>query len=129
MKRLTAVTSAIGAYLITTTSAFAQIQIIKPQNAGYNTISDFINAGVRLAFIIGLIGVLAMLVWGAVEWIFSGGGKDQIDAARKRIINALIGLAILAIAFAIVVLAGQFIGIDLLKNFTIPSPTAPTPNL
>ncbi|SRR3989344_4993159 len=127
MKHLAKLSPAI-AYLYLANSAFAQITIAPP-GVGYDNLSTFINAAIRLAFIIGLIGVLVMLVWGAIEWIFSGGGKDQIDAARKRIINALIGLAILAVAFAIVVVAGQFVGINLLGTFTIPSPTNPTPPL
>lgn len=128
-KKLAAIASTIT-YFLASTAAFAQtLQITKPENAGYANIQDFINAAIRLAFIIALIGVLVMLVWGAVAWIFSGGNKDSLDEARKRIINALIGLALLAVAFAIVVLAGQFVGINLLGQFTIPTPSAPTPVL
>lgn len=131
MKKLAAISSGIG-YLLTTAFVYAQgqttnqIQIVQP-GVGYSNISDFINAALRLAFIIGLIVVLIMLVWGAIQWIFSGGTKEAVGSARDRIINALIGLAILAVAFAIVSLAGQFVGINLLGNFIVPSPTQPTP--
>lgn len=133
MKKLAALTSGIT-YLISAASALAQrtptdqIQIQSP-GVGYQSISDFLNAAIRLAFIIALVLVLVMLVWGAIEWIFSGGSKEQLDNARKRIINALVGLAILAVAFAIVALAGTFVGIDLLGNLIIPRPSNPTPQL
>ena len=119
MKHLAKLSPAI-AYLYLANSAFAQITIAPP-GVGYDNLSTFINAAIRLAFIIGLIGVLVMLVWGAIEWIFSGGGKDQIDAARKRIINALIGLAILGLTFVIVSVVGRLVGFDPLQNMPIPT--------
>lgn len=131
MKKVTAISTAMGSFLTFASNAFAQtIQIVQPKDAagkdiGYANISQFINAGLRLAFIIALIAVLVMLVWGAVEWIFSGGNKEAYGKARDRILHALIGLAILAVAFAIVNFAGQFVGINLLGTFTIPSPGTP----
>lgn len=127
MKKL-AIFSSLAGYLSIAKIAFADIQIQKP-GVGYSDISAFLNALIRLIFIIALILVLFMLVWGALQWIFSGGSKEAVGAARDRIIHALVGLAILAVAFALVVLAGQFIGIDLLGRFIIPSPEVPTPPL
>lgn len=126
MKKLAPVTAAF-AYLLSSGASFAQTIKIDNPDVGYSNISDFINAGIRLAFIIALILVLAMLVWGAIEWIMSGGSKEGLEGARKRIINALIGLAILAIAFAIITLAGNFLGINPLGDLIIPSPTNPKP--
>lgn len=105
------------------------IQISTVGLPGYKDISTFINAALRLAFIVALLGVLVMLVWGAVSWVISGGEKEAVGEARKRIINALIGLAVLAVAFAIASLAGQFVGVDLLGKLDIPSPTSPVPVL
>lgn len=130
MKKLAAITSSIG-YFLSSAVAFAQanrIQISNP-DVGYDTLSKFINAALRLAFIVALIAVLVMLVWGALQWILSGGEKEAVGEARGRIINALIGLAILAVAFALVQFAGAFVGINILKDFEIPSPTNPTPSL
>lgn len=127
MKKL-APLAALTGFLGLATSAFAQIQIVKP-GVGYSNISDFINAIIRLAFILALVIVLVMMIWGAVQWIFSGGEKEAVAGARDRIIHALIGLAILAVAFALVVIAGQFVGIDLLGKLIIPSPDQPTPTI
>ena len=77
-------------------------------------------------FIVAIILVLVMLVIGAVQWIFSGGDKEALTSARGRIINSLIGLAILAVAFAIFVIAGQFLGFpvtDTGLTLPIPRPT------
>jgi len=88
---------------------------------GFSTISDFITKTLALAFIIALIVVLVMLIIGAFEWITSGGDKEAVGKARGRIINALVGMAILAVAFALFQLAGQFLGFNVL-DFTIPTP-------
>lgn len=127
MKKL-APLAALTGFLSVAPAVFAQIEIKKP-GVGYANISDFINAIIRLAFILALVIVLIMLIWGAIQWIFSGGEKEAVSSARNRIIHALIGLAILAVAFALVVIAGQFVGIDLLGKLIIPSPDQPTPSI
>lgn len=134
MKKLAALVNLIGYFLFASLAWAQQIQITPPKttadgDVGYTNISDFINAAVRLAFIVALIAVLVMLIWGAIQWIFSGGSKEPLEAARNRIIHALVGLAILAVAFAIVTLAGNFLGFNLLGQFTIPSPASPKPGL
>lgn len=92
---------------------------------GFSTIGDFIQKVMVLAFIVAVIVVLFMLIWGAFEWITSGGDKEAVGKARNRIINALIGLAVLAVAFALFQVAGQFLGFNIL-NVTIPTPN-PSP--
>ncbi len=132
MRKLSAITASTIAFFSNAASALAQttnnssIQISTP-DVGYSNISDFLNASIRLIFIVALLIALVMLIWGAVEWILSGGNKELLEKARGRIIHALVGLAILAVAFAIVQLAGRFLGVDLLGNFIIPSPSNPTP--
>ena len=131
IKKITALSSIIGYYILSATYALANhvpshIEIQRPtvdgKNVGYSTIGDFIKQAIALAFIIAIVAVLVMLVWGAVQWIFSGGEKEAVAAARGRIINALIGLAILAVAFAIFQVAGSFLGFNIF-SFTVPSPT------
>lgn len=127
IKKLAIFTSSIG-FLSSASLAFAQnIEINTSGLPGYKNLSDFITAAIRLAFIIALIAVLIMLVWGAVQWIFSGGDKEAVAGARNRIIHALIGLAILAVTFAIVNFAGQFVGINILGPLPIPTPDRPAP--
>lgn len=128
MKKLAALASGIT-YLATVVSVFAEetIQISPPilqgKRVGYTSLADFINKVIILAFIIAVIAVLVMLIWGAIQWIFSGGEKEAVAGARNRILHALIGLAILAVAFALARVAGQFLGFDIFGTFTIPSPS------
>lgn len=127
MKKLTAIAIAISGFLHSAT-VFAQ----QPENTIVNypgfgvnpatqTIGGIVSQGLRIAFIIGLLAVLAMLVFGAVQWIFSGGDKDALSKARGRIIHALVGLLILALTFLLTVVIGNIVNINLLALPALPS--------
>ena len=96
--------------------------VISPPAQGYKDLGQFVTNVLTLAFAIAVLIVLIMLVWGAFEWITSGGDKDAVAKARNRIINALIGLAVLAVAFALTRVAGQFLGFDITAGIPIPTP-------
>jgi hypothetical protein len=131
MKKIIAPIATLISYLSLAAVAFAapqdqtRVVIERPkisgQFVGFGTLADFISKTLALAFIIALIAVLIMLIIGAFEWITSGGDKEAVGKARGRIINALVGMAILAVAFALFQLAGQFLGFNVL-DFTIPTP-------
>ena len=101
---------------------------IGPPAAGYGVnipgsaehIVDVILKNVlTLFFTVGAIGVIIYFVWGAVDWIMSGGDKEKIANARKKMTNALIGLALLALAFVIIAVVGEIVGFSPLKNLQI----------
>ncbi len=115
--------------LITPVQAVAQIGIQQPgNNAGVvvgNNSADTLLGGVTrnaitLVFTIASISAVIMFLWGSVNWILSGGDKEKIAAARKKITAALVGLVILALSFLILSLVGVFIGINPLKGLQIP---------
>ena len=88
-------------------------------------IGDFIGAIVSLLFLIAAILVFVYLVWGGVEWITSGGDKAKTQAARDRITAALVGLAVVAISYAIVVIAQAFFGVTIIGGINVPTPFGP----
>lgn len=76
---------------------------------------------ITLFFSVGAIAVVVMFLWGTVELILSGGDKEKVASAQKRITYSLIGLALLSLTFVIMAVIGQVLAIDLLGNFNIPS--------
>ena len=128
MKKIAALVTG-ATYLITAVSIFAQgapitsITVTKPP-FGFGDIGQFITNALFLAFVIGIIVVLLMLVWGAVQWITSGGEKEAVASARGRITNALIGLVVLAVSYALFHIASQFTGFTQVGTggFTLPIP-------
>lgn len=109
MKKLAFIGSLVTSLLTPVQTLAASIDITPP-TVGFKTLGDAISKILTVSFIIALVMVLIMLMWGAFEWIASGGDKDNVGKARGRIINALVGLAVLAIAFALFRFAGQFVG-------------------
>jgi hypothetical protein len=59
--------------------------------------------------IAGFVAVISIIIAGA-ELILSEGSPDKATAARNRLINSLIGLAIAASAAAVVALIGTSVG-------------------
>lgn len=93
---------------------------IAPPNGGVFDISKLLSAGIQLALILAAILTFAFLIWGGIQWITSGGDKAAYESARNRITAALIGLAIVAAAWALMKLVGIFFNIDVF-NFKIPT--------
>jgi hypothetical protein len=48
--------------------------------------------------------------------ISSGGDKNALESARKRISSALIGLAVVVASIFVIELVGKLLGIDLILN-------------
>jgi hypothetical protein len=65
--------------------------------------------------IAGLL-VLFYLIMGGIEWITSGGDKGKTESARNKITAAVIGIIILAAAFAILQLVLTFLGLGSLEG-------------
>ena len=80
---------------------------------GFKCILEFVFRIVDVAMILAGIALLAYLVWGGVEWLISGGDKTKIQSAQSRITNAIIGVAIIATAFAVWKIVLYFFGIDI----------------
>ncbi len=121
-----------GSSLLTATVSFAaatDINLAPPAGAiasvKLENVPQFI---ITLLFVVGIVIALAFLIYGGIKWIISGGDKANVDAARKHIVAAIIGLVIVVSAFVILnfvfqILFGQ--GFDL-AHLCIPSLNDPT---
>ncbi|MBI2020446.1 hypothetical protein HYS94_03405 [Candidatus Daviesbacteria bacterium] len=77
---------------------------------GAGGISQFITNLIRLIYIAASIMLLFMLLWGAWDWMTSGGDKEKLHAAQQKILHAIIGIILFAAAFAVIRLIGDFTG-------------------
>lgn len=87
---------------------------------GELTISSIISGLIRLTLVVVSLVFFAILVLGGIRWITSRGDKQAVEDARNQITHALIGLAIVFVAWAIVRLIGNLFGVDIL-NLNIPT--------
>ena len=73
-------------------------------------ISKFLSNLITLIYSLAAVVLIFMLLWGAFDWLTSGGEKEKVEAARNRITYALIGMILFAVAFAVIQLLGTFTG-------------------
>lgn len=102
---------------------FAQpnLGVEQPEGFAITDLGEMIRSLISLVLIIAGILVFVFLVWGGIQWIMSGGDKAKTEEARNRITAALVGLAIVAAAWAIMQLVSYFFGLNI-ANPTIPRP-------
>jgi hypothetical protein len=86
--------------------------------------------GLLIGNIVGGIMIVAfllaffILLSGGISWITAGGDKAQLESARNKITNSIVGLIIVAAVWGIMAVVGPFLGISF-PDLTIP--TIPTP--
>ncbi len=81
---------------------------------GVTFIQGLTRAAISGALSIGVIIFFFNLLIGGVMYINSGGDKGKTEAARSKITNALIGIVVMVSVFAITIIVGNILGIDLL---------------
>lgn len=82
----------------------------------FTEVDETINRLIRIVFAVSALLTFAYLIWGAFQWITSGGDKSKTDKARSAIIAAVVGLIIVASSYAILVVALNFLGYEDLND-------------
>ena len=74
-----------------------------------NNIANLFAFLIKLAFVVGGIFVLIFLLWGAFDIISSHGEKENMEKAKRKITNAIVGLITLIAVFILwITLTGIF---------------------
>lgn len=126
IKKIASSIAAAAGYLVLTTPVladFTDIKIGRPEEVKITELSPLIQGIIRIAFVVAVVLTFMFLLWGGIQWITSGGDKAKYEEARNRITAALIGLAIVALAWLVIKLVTYFFGLpDLFDagSFTIP---------
>ena len=83
--------------------------------------SGAVQAASLVSNIVGfltMIGGLMFLIYfilGGLNWITAGGDPGKVDEAKKKTTGAAIGMIIVVVAYAIALIVGQVLGIDILN--------------
>ncbi len=84
------------------------------------TVPSIVSGLIKLSLVVVALVFFAMLIMGGIRWITSRGDKTEVENARNQITHALIGLAIVFVAWAILQLINTLFGINILQ-LEIPS--------
>ncbi len=92
-------------------------------NKGYaRDVGSLITSLLTFVMLIAALLILMYLIWGGIQWITSGGDKGKTEEARNKITSAVIGLIILAAAWAVFLIVLRFLGFggydELFTNIT-----------
>lgn len=75
-------------------------------------LGSFLSTGIWLFIILCSLFMFAYMMWGAFDWIVSGGEKEKIVKAQNKITNAIIGFFVLfVVIIGFGVIAGNILGI------------------
>lgn len=118
MRKLITILSQPVLLLTLVSAAHAQtLNVPPPVNIPANiSLGNVISAVVGILLLISAIAAFLYLILGGLQWITSGGDKTGMEAARNKITAAIVGLIIVAAAWAIMMLVGQFVGVNFLNN-------------
>lgn len=89
-----------------------------PQGSGITNLSTIISSAVGLMTIIAFIWFTFTLITGAIGIISSGGDKQALENARKKITTGIIGLVVVIAAIFVISLLGTLIGIPNILNIS-----------
>ncbi len=101
---------------------FAQgtaIPLKQGPNFKITSLGTLISGAVNALLVISAILAFIYLVLGGIQWITSGGDKAGMEAARNKITHAIVGLIVVAAAYAIMILVSSFLGINFLSGLDI----------
>jgi hypothetical protein len=75
-------------------------------------VGNFIAFGIKIFIIVAGLVLLVYLLWGALDWIVSGGEKEKITKAQNKITNAVIGIVLIFVVLVVFnLVAGNILGI------------------
>lgn len=121
-QKLAAVLTQIVAFAGFTSPAFAATITLSDPQYGATNIDTVIKSGISAIIVLAALIALVMLILGGINWMTSGGDKQKTEEAQKRITNAIIGLAIVAAAWAIYrLLLTVFLGGGVGNSLELPS--------
>ena len=82
-------------------------------SGGITVASKVVANSITLILIVAVVITLFALIWGGIQWIYSGGDKAKVAAARARITFAIIGLLVALGSFLIVGAVGYIFKVNL----------------
>ena len=87
-------------------------------------IAMLVSSVANILLIIAAIAAFLFLILGGLQWITSGGDKSGMEQARNKITHAIVGLIIVAAAYAIMLLVSNFLGLSIFEKggISLPKP-------
>ncbi len=109
------------------TQLLGHLQEVGNLFSGVISIPTFLSKVLGMVLIAGGVVVFLCLLWGGFQWLTSGDDQSNLQKARERLTQCLIGFAVLALSYAIAILVQYFLGIEIFEGFGTGGGPTPTP--
>ncbi|QQG44408.1 MAG: hypothetical protein HYW86_00610 [Candidatus Roizmanbacteria bacterium] len=90
----------VNIFLVSNVNAQTDVKVNLPFQIP--TLGDLLTFIIRFFFAVAGLVALIYLLLGALAWITSGGNKENVDKAREKIQNAIIGVILIVLVLAII---------------------------
>ena len=77
-------------------------------SGGASTLNNVLRLIVSLLILFAIILSLLYLIWGGINWLTSEGDKTRLEAARQKIIYAILGLILVFVSYLVLNLIYYF---------------------
>ena len=84
------------------------------------SVSPIISWAISVILVIAVVLFFFMFVFGGIRWMLSMGKEEKVDAAKRQLKNAFIGLVIVFLSFAAIQFLEATLGISLM-NLNLPT--------
>lgn len=81
---------------------------------GASILGFYVALIIQTSLILGGLAVIMYLFMGAIGWITAGGDSGKIEKSRDKIVQSIVGLAVLFSIVAVLTFVGPLFGLDLL---------------
>lgn len=86
---------------------------------GYETtFGGYMSSIFNAVMVVSALLVLFYFMWGAVEWITSGGDQSKIQKGRDKITQSAIGIIVLSSTIVLFMIVQNFLGLNILSSQT-----------
>ena len=107
-------------YLLSKTAYAQDIQAIPPEKVPFTDLGQLLTTGIQIALIVAGLMVFAFLIIAGIQFITSGGDKQQAQSAKDKITAAIMGLVIIVAAYAIAMIIEKVFGIPIVSGIDLP---------
>jgi len=99
------------------------------QTGGWQFIETLARNVIGIGFIVGVVVFFFVFAIGAIQWLTAGGDRGALEDARRKIINAIVGLLILLLLYIFIQFINLLFGLNIGNLGTLygPPPGGATP--
>lgn len=95
---------------------FGPLGNITEEGQGVSKLSSIISMAIGVMTIVAIIWFVFTFITGALSIIGSGGDKQALESAKKKITTGAVGLIVVILALVVINLIGKIIGIPNILN-------------